>query len=95
MIDFCYNAGEDGEIHLTASKNCILTAEMKIISTALAAFFAILVAGGIAICISKIRIYRLERAEFKRFENETKIATEINPLYRAAEIEYKNPMHSS
>lgn len=93
-LDFCYNVGEDGDIHLTTSKVCTMTQEAKLISTAIAIFLAIVLGGLILICISKIRLYRLERAEFKRFENEEKFATEMNPLYKAANIEYKNPLHS-
>lgn len=94
IIDFCY-VKEDGDIHLPTSQNCIMTANVKLLSSGLAVVFAFIVAGLIAICLSKIRLYRLERAEFKRFVNEKKVATEMNPLYKAAKIEYKNPMCSS
>lgn len=63
-------------------------------STAVAVFVAIVLGGLIAICISKMRLYRLEKAEFRRFENEQKFTTETNPIYKPAVVIYKNPNHS-
>lgn len=93
-VDFCYDVRDDGEIHLLASKSCILRAEFKILSTALAVFFAVLIGGIIAILISKCRIYRLEQAEYRKFANEQKYFNEMNPLYKNPHVEYRNPLHT-
>lgn len=93
-IAFCYDGFEDGEVRLTASTECITMAGVKIISAAVLVFLATILLGAIIIIISKIRLHRLEKAEYKRFIDEQRLNSEMNPLYKSPYVEYKNPLHS-
>lgn len=72
-----------------------MTAEVKIISSAVGVFLAIFLGGLVAILMSKFRIYRLERAEYKKFKNEQKMLSGMNPLYKSPTTEYRNPLHKA
>lgn len=93
-IAFCYDGFEDGEVRLTASNQCITMAEVKIISAAVLVFLTTILVGALIIIISKIRLHRLEKAEYKRFMDEQRLNSEMNPLYKSPYVEYKNPLHS-
>ncbi|KAJ8929815.1 hypothetical protein NQ314_017412 [Rhamnusium bicolor] len=91
-IDFCYISGQDGTIHLLSTPICYMTAGFRALTTGLIVFGAILLAGLLLILGTKYRIYRLEQAEYRQFENERKNLNELNPIYKDPVTTYRNPM---
>ncbi|KAJ8979397.1 hypothetical protein NQ317_015826 [Molorchus minor] len=91
-INFCYNSGQHGAIHLLMTKNCYMTAGFKAMTMGIAVFVAILLGGLIVIACTKYRMYRLEQAEYRQFENERKMFNELNPIYKDPVTSYENPM---
>lgn len=63
-------------------------------SSALAAFLAVLLGGIIFLFAYKFRIYRLNKIEWQKFENDQRNMSEMNPLYKEPKIQYRNPLHS-
>ncbi|KAJ8946346.1 hypothetical protein NQ318_004236 [Aromia moschata] len=78
-IYFCYNPGQDDAIHLIMTTTCYMTAGFRALTMGAAIFAAIVIGGLLAIICMKYRIFRLEQAEYKKFEDERKNLNELNP----------------
>lgn len=71
-----------------------MTAGIKTMFLGGAILAAILIGGVIGIICWKIKNYKQERDEYRRFMAETKNAAEMNPIYRSPVSEYRNPLRT-
>ncbi|XP_056639395.1 integrin beta-nu-like isoform X1 [Diorhabda sublineata] len=96
ILEYCYYKSEQNQntMIIAARKICTMTAGLKVIFSGALVVAAILILGVLLILAYKLRMYREERAEYKKFINANKNAVEMNPIYRSPLVEYTNPLRT-